>query len=143
MAFSPRSRSLQDRAGCADVPRISNYVACLQLGRARVLHLPGELIVEYQLAAKAARPDLFVAMAGLWRLRTRYIGTALLTNKGAMDNRYTAQLLQTWSPGRRVLDGKRFGKLLRRNWFPIDRQVMSAETQTFTASAPLPRRVRL
>ena len=38
-------------------------VACLKLGRARILHVPGELFVEYQLAAKATRPDLFVAMA--------------------------------------------------------------------------------
>src|SRR5262249_24079523 len=28
-------------------------VACLRLGRARILHMPGELFVEYQLAAKA------------------------------------------------------------------------------------------
>ena len=33
-------------------------VSCLHLGKARVLHLPGELFVEYQLAAQraAARP---------------------------------------------------------------------------------------
>ncbi|MEZ6076574.1 MAG: hypothetical protein R3C56_13220 [Pirellulaceae bacterium] len=33
--------------------------------------MPGELFVEYQLAAQQMRPDLFVAMAALWRLRTR------------------------------------------------------------------------
>ena len=38
-------------------------VSCLRLGKARVLHLPGELFVEYQLAAQKLRPDLFVAMA--------------------------------------------------------------------------------
>ena len=38
-------------------------VACLHLGKARVLHMPGELFVEYQLAAQKLRPDLFVAMA--------------------------------------------------------------------------------
>ncbi len=38
-------------------------VGCLTLGHARILHLPGELCIEYQLAAKARRPDLFVVMA--------------------------------------------------------------------------------
>src|SRR6185503_2203250 len=38
-------------------------VACLALGHARILHLPGEAFVEYQLAAKAERPNLFVAVA--------------------------------------------------------------------------------
>src|SRR5438128_1795091 len=38
-------------------------VSCLGLGPARILHLPGELFVEYQLTAKAQRPDLFVTMA--------------------------------------------------------------------------------
>ena len=33
-------------------------VACLKLGRARILHMPGELFVEYQLAAKAMRRAL-------------------------------------------------------------------------------------
>lgn len=60
-------------------------VGCLQLGRARVLHLPGELFVEYQLAARAARPDLFVATAaygdyGLW-----YVGTAIAYEQGGYE----------------------------------------------------------
>jgi hypothetical protein len=60
-------------------------VGCLQLGKARVLHLPGELFVEYQLAARAARPDLFVATAaygdyGLW-----YVGTAIAYEQGGYE----------------------------------------------------------
>lgn len=39
-------------------------IPMLQLGPARVLHLPGEPAVEYQLAAQGMRPDLFVAVAG-------------------------------------------------------------------------------
>ena len=31
-------------------------IACLQIGKARVLHMPGELFVEYQLAAQKLRP---------------------------------------------------------------------------------------
>ncbi len=49
-------------------------VACLRLGRTRVLHLPGELFVEYQLAAKALRPDLDVAMAAYGDYGPGYIG---------------------------------------------------------------------
>ena len=39
-------------------------LSCLTIGNVRILHLPGEPFVEYQLAAKAERPDLFVAVAG-------------------------------------------------------------------------------
>jgi hypothetical protein len=41
-----------------------------------VLHLPGELFVEYQLAAAARRPDLHVAMAAYGEYGPGYIGTA-------------------------------------------------------------------
>ncbi len=39
-------------------------MSCLKLGKARIVHLPGEPFIEYQLAAKAFRKDLFVAVAG-------------------------------------------------------------------------------
>ena len=51
-------------------------ISCLSVGPARLLHLPGELFVEYQLAAKAARPDQFVAMAAYGDYGPGYIGTA-------------------------------------------------------------------
>ncbi|MFO7826026.1 MAG: alpha/beta fold hydrolase [Cyclobacterium sp.] len=51
-------------------------ISCLTLGDARILHLPGELFVEYQLAAKAVRPDLSVAMAAYGDYGPFYIGTA-------------------------------------------------------------------
>lgn len=51
-------------------------VSCLSLGPARVLFLPGELFVEYQLAAQALRPDLFVALAAYGDYAPGYIGTA-------------------------------------------------------------------
>jgi hypothetical protein len=50
-------------------------VSCLALGEARLLHLPGELFVEYQLAAKAERPGRFVAMAAYGDYGPWYIGT--------------------------------------------------------------------
>ena len=60
-------------------------VACLGLGRARVLHMPGELFVEYQLAAKAARPDLFVAMAAYGDYSPWYIGTSVAYEEGGYE----------------------------------------------------------
>ena len=37
---------------------------CLDLGKARVLHLPGEPFIEYQLKAQELRPEEFVCVAG-------------------------------------------------------------------------------
>jgi hypothetical protein len=39
-------------------------LACLTLGPARVLHLPGEPFIEYQLKAQELRKDVFVCVAG-------------------------------------------------------------------------------
>jgi hypothetical protein len=38
-------------------------VSCLRVGPAYVLHMPGELFVEYQLAAQKMRPESAVMMA--------------------------------------------------------------------------------
>jgi hypothetical protein len=47
--------------------------------------MPGELFVEYQLAAKAERPDLFVAMAAYGDLGTGYVGTTEAYKKGGYE----------------------------------------------------------
>jgi hypothetical protein len=60
-------------------------VSCLSLGNARILHLPGELFVEYQLAAKAERPELFVAMAAYGDYAPWYIGTAIAYEQGGYE----------------------------------------------------------
>jgi len=60
-------------------------ISCLRLGRARILHMPGELFVEYQLAAKAERPDLFVAMAAYGDYGPWYIGTARAYEEGGYE----------------------------------------------------------
>ena len=60
-------------------------VTCLRLGRARILHLPGETFVEYQLAAKAAQPGLFVAVAGYGDYAPFYIGTAISYEEGGYE----------------------------------------------------------
>jgi hypothetical protein len=61
------------------------YIACLELGRARILHLPGEPFVEYQLAAKAERPNLFIAVAGYGDYAPWYIGTAIAYEQGGYE----------------------------------------------------------
>ena len=60
-------------------------LSCLALGPARLLHLPGELFVEYQLAAKAMRPDLFVAMAAYGDYGPWYIGTTAAYDEGGYE----------------------------------------------------------
>jgi hypothetical protein len=60
-------------------------VSCLKLGRARILHLPGEAFVEYQLAAKSQRPDLFVAVAAYGDYAPWYIGTAIAYEQGGYE----------------------------------------------------------
>jgi hypothetical protein len=57
----------------------------LGLGRARILHLPGELFVEYQLAAKAMRPDRFVALAAYGDYAPWYIGTEIAYGQGGYE----------------------------------------------------------
>jgi len=47
--------------------------------------MPGELFVEYQLAAKAMRPDLFVAMAAYGDYAPWYIGTAVAYEEGGYE----------------------------------------------------------
>ncbi|MBM3881644.1 MAG: hypothetical protein FJ387_18285 [Verrucomicrobia bacterium] len=60
-------------------------VTCLTLGPAWILHLPGELFVEYQLAAKAMRPDQFVAVAAYGDYGPGYIGTAVAYEQGGYE----------------------------------------------------------
>ena len=57
----------------------------MALGRARILHLPGEAFVEYQLAAKAERPDLFVAVAAYGDYAPWYIGTTVAYEEGGYE----------------------------------------------------------
>ncbi len=60
-------------------------ISCLTLGPARILHLPGESFVEYQLAAKALRPESFVAVAAYGDYAPWYIGTAIAYEQGGYE----------------------------------------------------------
>jgi hypothetical protein len=65
-------------------------VSCLRVGTARMLHLPGELFVEYQLAAKAMRKDLQVLMAAYGDYGPAYIGTSAAYPEGGYETGATA-----------------------------------------------------
>ena len=60
-------------------------IQCLRIGTARVLHMPGELCVEYQLAAQKIRPDLFVAMAAYGEYAPGYICTEIAYTQGGYE----------------------------------------------------------
>ncbi|MFV0441972.1 MAG: hypothetical protein ACK5Q5_00220 [Planctomycetaceae bacterium] len=60
-------------------------IACLRVGDVRVVCMPGELFVEYQLAAKDLRPDLHVAMAAYGDYGPGYIGTAVAYMEGGYE----------------------------------------------------------
>ena len=60
-------------------------LAQLAIGDMRVLHMPGELFVEYQLAAKRMRPKLNVAMAAYGDYGPFYIGTERAYSEGGYE----------------------------------------------------------
>ncbi|MBM3858725.1 MAG: hypothetical protein FJ395_03640 [Verrucomicrobia bacterium] len=60
-------------------------IGMLAVGDARVLHMPGELLVEYQLAAKKMRPDLRVMMAAYGEYGPGYIATARAYEEGGYE----------------------------------------------------------
>jgi hypothetical protein len=57
----------------------------LRLGELQILYMPGELFVEYQLAAQAMAPDDFVAMAAYGDYAPGYIGTAVAYPQGGYE----------------------------------------------------------
>lgn len=60
-------------------------VSCLKLGQIEILHLPGELFVEYQLAAQKMAPNKFVAMAAYGDYAPGYIGTKIAYTQGGYE----------------------------------------------------------
>ena len=62
---------------------------CIKLGDVRILTLPGECFVDYQLRAKAARPDLFVAVAGYSEYAAGYIPTPEAYDEGGYEVQVT------------------------------------------------------
>lgn len=60
-------------------------LTCLKLGDAYLLHMPGELFVEYQLAAQQMRPSDFVGMAAYGDYGPGYIGTKISYTQGGYE----------------------------------------------------------
>ena len=67
-----------ERGGAIDVGR-------LKLADVQIVHMPGELFVEYQLAAAAMVPGGKVAMAAYGDYGTAYIGTAIGYEQGGYE----------------------------------------------------------
>ena len=60
-------------------------LTCLRLGKESILHMPGELFVEYQLAAQKMRPADFVAMAAYGDYAPGYIGDSISYTQGGYE----------------------------------------------------------
>jgi hypothetical protein len=60
-------------------------ISALWLGRVVLVHMPGELFVEYQLAAHDIAPDATVCMAAYGDCGPGYIGTAISYGQGGYE----------------------------------------------------------
>ncbi|WP_165070944.1 hypothetical protein [Paludisphaera rhizosphaerae] len=67
--------------------------SCLKLGDSRTLFMPGELFIEYQLAAQKQRPDLFVAMAAYGDYGPGYIGVENAYPQGGYETSHHVSLV--------------------------------------------------
>ena len=77
------ARALAWTLRCAAGEKID--ITCLTLGPLAVLHMPGELFVEYQLAAQKIRPDSPVVMAAYGDYGPGYIGLAHSYTQGGYE----------------------------------------------------------
>jgi hypothetical protein len=59
------------------------------LGPIDIVHMPGELFVEYQLAAQKLRPNSFVCMAAYGDYGPGYIGTADAYTQGGYETGFS------------------------------------------------------
>ena len=60
-------------------------LCCLKLGEAYIVHMPGELFVEYQLAAQQMRPQSTVCMAAYGDCGPGYVGTEIAYAQGGYE----------------------------------------------------------
>jgi hypothetical protein len=84
-------------------------LSCLRLGPVQVLHMPGELFIEYQLAAAAMKPQSTICMAAYGDYGPGYIGTEIAYWQGG----YETGIVSRVAPGvEKVLLGA-IGDLLK------------------------------
>ncbi len=67
-------------------------IACLRVGDVRILHTPGELFVEYQIAAQQLRPDGHVCLAAYGDYGPGYIGTEIAYGQGGYETQPSASM---------------------------------------------------
>jgi hypothetical protein len=85
-------------------------LTCLDLGKASVLHLPGEPFIEYQLRAQAMRKDRFVCVAGYGDDGPGYIPPA----KAYFEGGYETTVALAGPPSEEVLT-RALARLLKAN----------------------------
>lgn len=68
-------------------------ISCLHLGNASLVHLPGELFIEYQIAAQDLRPKRMVCMAAYGDYGPGYIGTEVSYTQGGYETGPNASLV--------------------------------------------------
>lgn len=66
-------------------------LGCLKLGTGRVLHLPGEIFVEYQLAAQKLYPAGELCTAGYGDYGGGYIGTKISYGEGGYETTFVSR----------------------------------------------------
>jgi len=84
-------------------------ISCLQVGRTKVLHLPGEMFIEYQLAAKKMRPGKNILVASYGNYETGYVGTKKSYAQGGYETSVASQV----GPGSEDIIMNAMRKLLR------------------------------
>lgn len=65
--------------------QVATPLTCLKLGSTYLVHMPGELFVEYQLAAQRLRPNDTVCMAAYGDCGAGYIGTEIAYAQGGYE----------------------------------------------------------
>jgi hypothetical protein len=93
----------------------NEHVICvsrLRIGPIDILHAPGELFVEYQLAAQQMRPASFVCMAAYGDYGPGYIGTAEAYAQGGYETGADSRASRVNSRAEPILIGA-FQKLLQ------------------------------
>jgi hypothetical protein len=82
-------------------------ISALAVGQARILHLPGESMIDFQLFAQGLRPDGFVAVAAYGDCGTGYICTDRAFEEGGYEP--TDAMV---APGSEAILKKAIGELL-------------------------------
>jgi hypothetical protein len=67
-------------------------LSSLRLGPVQILHMPGELFIEYQLAAAAMNPQATVCMAAYGDYGPGYIGTEIAYSQGGYETSYVSRV---------------------------------------------------